>query len=130
MRSLEINFGAGAGRIWSTLEGKEFLEEKRILETAKLEESDFYAGVGWLARENKIFREGRDVYKLGETNLMSEIGDIAGRVWRIMDIWGEVNVPTIGRLADLNENEVYAALGWLAREDKISVNEKQMYDLK
>ena len=130
VRSSTDKFEIGAGKIWAALEGQKCLEKDKILKTAQLNENEFYVGVGWLARENKIFEEDEVHYGLGFTNLTSKIGTNAGRVWRVMDIWGEVSISTIGRLADMSEKEAYAAIGWLAKENKIFINEKQMYNLK
>ena len=58
-------------------------------------------------------------YELGETNLTPKIGKDAGKVWRVLDTWGEVDVSSISRLARLEENDVFSAIGWLAREGKI-----------
>ena len=130
MRSSAVKFEMVAGKIWATLEGKGCLKKDKILKASQLNESEFYAGMGWLARENKIFEENEFHYGLGPTNLTSKIGINAGRVWKVMDIWGEVNISTIGRLADMGEKEIYSALGWLAKEDKIYIGEKQTYNLK
>ena len=130
VRSSTVKFEIGAGKIWAALEGQRCLEKDKILKAAQLNENDFYSALGWLARENKIFEEDEAHYGLGTTNLTSKIGNNAGRVWRVMDIWGEVNISTIGRLADMSEKEAYSALGWLAKEDKIYISEKQMYNLK
>ena len=130
VRSSTVKFEIGAGKIWAALEGQRCLEKDKILKAAQLNENEFYVGIGWLARENKIFEEDEGHYGLGTTNLTSKIGIDAGRVWRVMDIWGEVNISTIGRLADMSEKEAYAALGWLAKENKIYISEKQMYNLK
>ena len=130
VRSSAVKFEVGAGKIWVALEGQRCLEKDEILKAAQLNENEFYAGIGWLARENKIFEEDEIYYGPGTTNLTSEIGTNAGRVWRVMDIWGEVNISTIGRLADMSEKEAYAALGWLAKENKIYISERQMYNLK
>jgi len=130
VRSSAVKFELGAGKIWAVLEEQGRLEKDKILKAAKLNENEFYAGIGWLARENKIFEEDEVHYGLGTTNLTSKIGINAGIVWKVMDIWGEVNISTIGRLADMSEKEIYSALGWLARENKIYISEKQMYNLK
>ena len=130
VRSSTVNFEIGAEKIWAALEGQRCLEKNKILKTTQLNENEFYAGIGWLARENKIFEEDEVHYGLGATNLTSEIGTNAGRVWRVMDIWGEVNISTIRQLADMGEKEACSALGWLAKEGKIYINKKQMYNLK
>ena len=123
-------FGESAGKIWQALNQRSPLKKEDILKITKLSESDFHAGVGWLARENKISKDAGGFYKLDATNLSPNIGSTAGRVWKIMDIWGNVEFPMITRLADVDVEEAYSALGWLAREDKIKINEKEKYDLK
>lgn len=60
--------GRNAGRIWETLRSQGPLSETKLMSLTKLKEHEFYTAVGWLARENKICKEG-NVYKLGETNL-------------------------------------------------------------
>ena len=123
-------FGENAGKIWSALNEKGQLRKKDLLEITQLKDSDFYTGVGWLARENKISKDDKGWYKLDNTNLASTIGSNAGRIWKIMDIWEGVEIPTIKKLANIDVREVYSALGWLAKENKINVDEKQRYTLK
>jgi hypothetical protein len=71
-----------------------------------------------------------DCFKLGSTNLTGLVGSQAGRVWRILDIWGEADFVSIRRLSDLSESEVFRALGWLAREGKILVTEDGRFCLR
>lgn len=130
MVNITTKFGESAGMIWITLNEKGPLKKEEIQDITHLNKEDLHAGLGWLARENKIFKENNNSYKLDNTNLESEIGSKAGRLWRIMDIWGEVDFDTIKRLSDLDEEQVHLALGWLAREDKICIDEKQKYSLK
>ena len=49
----------------------------------------------------------------------NQIGEIAGRIWEILNNKGKVTIQQIPKL--LNENSIlsYQAIGWLAREDKI-----------
>ena len=130
MRDLTVNFGKNAGRLWTILNEKGSLEKSKLLKITKLENRDFCSAVGWLARENKILKEGEQ-YKLGNTNLNPEIGTNAGKLWEIMNHWGEVDVSSIKRLASIDENDIYSALGWLAREDKICSHGKpEKYSLK
>lgn len=119
MRDLTNNFGDNAGKVWYALKDGEPFKKEAILENTKLDESNFYSAIGWLARENKIKEEFEDYYKLDVSNLTYKIGTNAGKVWKVMDIWGDVDVHTIKRLAKIEESEVYSALGWLARENKI-----------
>ena len=130
MVNITTKFGDSAGMIWITLNEKGPLKKEEIQDITHLNKENLHAGLGWLARENKIFKENNNSYKLDNTNLESEIGSKAGRLWRIMDIWGEVDFDTIKRLSDLDEEQIHLALGWLAREDKICIDEKQKYSLK
>ena len=130
MRDLTTKFGENAGKIWSVLNEEGCLKKKKLLKITQLNDDDFFTGVGWLAKENKISKEDKDCFKLDVSNLDSEIGAHAGRVWKILDIWGDADFTTIKRLSDLDDNEVHSAIGWLSREDKICVDEKQRYNLK
>ncbi|MCQ2083510.1 MAG: winged helix-turn-helix domain-containing protein [Bacteroidaceae bacterium] len=46
--------GEFAGAIWHALEGKNALSMKEIKKAAKLKNDEFYLGMGWLLREDKI----------------------------------------------------------------------------
>lgn len=48
-----------------------------------------------------------------------DIGQNAGRVWRLVNERGEVTPTTIARELGLKGSEVDRAIGWLAREDKL-----------
>ncbi len=130
MRNILEKFGNSAGQIWSVLNEKGSLKKDELLRETSLNESDFYAAVGWLARENKISFYDKEYFKLGETNLEAEIGEDAGRVWNILDIWDEIDFESMKTLSNLDDNQVYSALGWLAREDKIKINDKNYFTLK
>ena len=130
MKDITTKFGENAGKIWSTLSEKGCAHKEEIISTTKLDETDFHTGVGWLARENKISRQDENCFKLDNSNLDTEIGANAGKVWKILDIWGDVDIQTIKRLSDLDDIKVHAALGWLAREDKIEVDDKYRFNLK
>lgn len=130
VRTIKIKFGDNAGKIWNALNEKGTLEKRELLGAAKINDKDFHIGLGWLAREDKIFKENDGYYRLGNTNLDREIGAVAGTLWKIMDIWGEADISTMRRLAGTDEKEIYSALGWLAREDKICENGEQIYSLK
>ncbi len=54
------------------------------------------------------------------------IGTWAGLVWtRLNEAKGSLNIRELRRVTKLREKEVYAAVGWLAREGKINVNENE-----
>lgn len=130
VRDNSKKFGESAGKIWLTLNEKGCLHKEEIIQTTQIKESDFHTGIGWLARENKISRENENCFKLDSTNLETEIGSCAGKIWKIMDIWGDVDFETIKRLSDLDEIQINTAIGWLAREDKIILNEKNRFNIK
>ena len=111
-------FGRNAGELWKALNTHGPLPETKLMENARLQEDEFYVAIGWLARENKVCKTG-PLYKLGETNLTNKVGADAGKVWKVLETRGKVDVLDIANITQLDEREVYSALGWLARENKI-----------
>jgi len=111
-------FGEQAGTVWRTLYEKGSLSESEILSFTQLTDLQLHAAIGWLARENKIRKEN-NAYLLGETNLIPTIGKDAGKIWRTLEIWGEVDAQSLSRLSRIVEQDVFTAVGWLAREGKV-----------
>jgi len=120
MKTILEEFGLNAGKVWHTLNIWGPLKEETLQKTTRLKEENLSAAVGWLARENKIVKDG-PTYKLGTTNLTTYIGTNAGKVWNTLQTRGECDVTTIVKLTQITEADCYSALGWLAREDKIAV---------
>ena len=118
MSTMINSCGIHAGKIWNVLQNSGASTEKKVLKKSGLTQQEFYCGIGWLARENKI-RVEQEQYQLGETNLEEDIGKNAGKIWLALDIWGEVDFLSLKRLAQVKETDVLSAVGWLAREDKI-----------
>ncbi len=54
----------------------------------------------------------------------TRIGLNAGKVWRILNEKGELSMFGLCRELGLTFEEVAVAIGWLARENKISFREK------
>lgn len=52
-----------------------------------------------------------------------KIGTWAGAVWTVLNENGALTVKEIKKVTKLREKDVYAALGWLAREDKVKFEE-------
>ncbi len=129
MRNFIEKFSRNAGKIWVALNEHGELSETELMKNTGLTENDFYAAVGWLARENKICKYGT-LYMLGETNLTGEIGIGAGKMWKALETWGEIDISAITRLAEIEERDAYSALGWLAREDKIQTKERKTKELQ
>jgi len=111
--------GNNAGKIWRVLDKEGPQVRTKLMEKTSLTEGEFYGAVGWLARENKIRKEKR-TYMLGETNLTEKIGGDAGKVWRVLCTRKALDVSAIARLSNLSKYDCYSALGWLAREGKIT----------
>lgn len=50
------------------------------------------------------------------------IGTNAGTVWVALNAADALGIKQLKKITKLKEKEVYAALGWLAREGKININ--------
>jgi hypothetical protein len=125
-------YGKIAGRIWRTLDKYGPITERNLFRKIRLNKNDLYAGIGWLARENKISKDG-SYYKLSETNLTEKIGVDACKIWDTLNNYRDINVSSIAKISQLNTEDACTALGWLAREDKITINyenKETRYNLK
>jgi hypothetical protein len=119
MNAIIDELGSNAGKLWRTLYSNgTSLTQTKLQKNTDLSEESFFKAVGWLARENKINKIGV-VYRLGETNLTSVIGSNAGKIWHFLDAQKEADVTTIMQRTKIDEQNVHAAIGWLARENKI-----------
>ncbi|MCM1110604.1 MAG: winged helix-turn-helix domain-containing protein [Clostridium sp.] len=47
------------------------------------------------------------------------IGTWAGAVWNVLNENGALTIKQIKKETKLREKDIYAALGWLSREDKV-----------
>jgi Winged helix-turn-helix domain (DUF2582) len=137
MKNIIDEYGRNAGKIWETLNTNGSLPQTKLIRNTKLKNEEFHSAVGWLARENKINKQNmiqNPTYSLGETNLTTKIGEDAGKVWKTLSTLGENDVSAIAKNAQIEPDEVHAALGWLAREDKIDIklgkNQKIIFTLK
>ncbi len=55
---------------------------------------------------------------------MADIGLAAGDVWRCLAEHGPASADVVKRRTKLGSNVFYAAVGWLAREDKLTIREE------
>jgi hypothetical protein len=55
--------------------------------------------------------------------MKEKIGTNAGIIWADLDAEGKKTLKDIKKATKLTEKDMYAALGWLAREGKIAFNE-------
>jgi len=132
MRETINSFGRNAGKIWTALNTHGPLNQSSLIKNTKLSLNDFYAALGWLARENKISKD-KLFYKLGETNLTNKIGEDAGKIWRLLESQGEFDISSIAKFTQIKTHDAYTALGWLAREEKIQTtheNKQLKFKLK
>ena len=121
MSTMTEEFGQNAGKVWQALNENGPLSEIKLINNTFLNEHQLSAAVGWLARENKICRNGT-VYKIGGTNLEGKIGFDAGKIWTVLSQQQtDVDISSLARLTRIDVKDVYAAIGWLARENKIDV---------
>lgn len=51
-----------------------------------------------------------------------KIGMYAGSVWVALSTADALGVKQLKKMTKLKDKEVYAALGWLAREGKVNIN--------
>jgi len=52
----------------------------------------------------------------------NRIGQNAGIIWQELDSNGEMSVSELIKSTKLDKNNFYLALGWLARENKVFLN--------
>ena len=55
---------------------------------------------------------------------VDQIGETAGLVWRYLQSKGSQKMTTLVKEIDAPRDTVMQALGWLAREDKICIDEE------
>lgn len=60
-----------------------------------------------------------------ETTVESIFGVNAGIVWKALNEKGPCTIADLARTTSLSREEVYGALGWLGREDKISAKMRE-----
>jgi hypothetical protein len=112
-------FGLNAGRVWTALTICGPLTEEELMEETSLRKNELSAAIGWLSRENKISKDG-DVFKLEKTNMTVQIGSNAGKVWQLLaNMDKDVNTNYISKMLEIDMDDTFSALGWLAREGKI-----------
>lgn len=56
--------------------------------------------------------------------MIEKFGIDAGKVWTLLDDTGRQNIKDVKKTTKLTEKDLYAALGWLAREGKITLEEE------
>lgn len=54
-------------------------------------------------------------------NFNLEIGNLAGNIWKYLDEFGSVSTFRLKMVMATNNANIYLALGWLLRENKIKI---------
>jgi len=57
--------------------------------------------------------------------MKEKIGNDAGLVWKVLDAEGTKSLKELKKATKLNDKEVYAAIGWLAREEKLVFHQEE-----
>ncbi|MEM9410557.1 MAG: winged helix-turn-helix domain-containing protein [Planctomycetota bacterium] len=58
------------------------------------------------------------------SNLIEEIGVVAGRIWNCLSENGGMSVAKLVKHLELPRDQVLQGVGWLAREDKVIIEKK------
>jgi len=51
--------------------------------------------------------------------MKEKIGNDAGLIWKMLDAQGIKSLKELKKAAKFTDKEIYAAIGWLAREEKL-----------
>jgi len=57
-------------------------------------------------------------------NYVQQIGETAGDVWNTLSSHGPISLTRLVKLVGAPRDTVMQSLGWLAREDKIAIEEE------
>jgi predicted transcriptional regulator len=56
-------------------------------------------------------------------NCISQIGETAGDIWHLLDTKGSLPITKLVKEVNAPRDTIMQALGWLAREEKINIEE-------
>jgi hypothetical protein len=121
-------FGRNAGKVWKVLNDNNLLTDFKLMDLTSLREYELYIAIGWLAKENKIRKDG-EYFRLDNSNLTNQIGKNAGIIWRFLYKEGDINIHDLLFTLKIDEKEIYSAIGWLAKENKIKIK-KDIYKIQ
>ena len=54
---------------------------------------------------------------------LGQIGEVAGQIWHTLDEQGPLSISKLVKAVDAPRDTVMQAIGWLAREDKVEIDE-------
>jgi hypothetical protein len=58
------------------------------------------------------------------SSCVSEIGEVAGLIWKVLSDGGPMTMAKLVKGVGEPRDSVMQALGWLAREDKVNIEEE------
>ena len=56
--------------------------------------------------------------------MANTIGAAAGKIWKFLNKNGPTSISKIATETGINKNDIQRAIGWLAREEKITIEQK------
>ncbi|MDL2223004.1 winged helix-turn-helix domain-containing protein [Bacteroidales bacterium OttesenSCG-928-M11] len=57
--------------------------------------------------------------------MKEKIGNDAGRIWNLLNESDAKSVKELKKALKMNDKEIYAAIGWLSREEKLECEKKE-----
>ena len=102
-------FGRNAGKVWNVLSDNNKLTENELIELTSLREYELYIAIGWLAKEDKIKKEG-DYFKLEKTNLIEHTGKNAGILWNFLSKEGNIDINRLLNKLKIDEKDIFSAI--------------------
>ncbi len=61
---------------------------------------------------------------LEAVSTVQQIGETAGQLWTLLDDEGPMKLSQLVKQTDVPRDMVMQAIGWLAREEKIAIDER------
>jgi len=120
----EKTIGTNAGKVWHVLHDNEKTTRYQLMNETGLEGSEVDAALGWLARENKVCRDG-EFFSLGETNMEHTIGLNAEILFNVLRTV-PYSLSVLHEVTDLNTIEIHQAIGWLSRDGDVNLTSEPM----
>ena len=62
---------------------------------------------------------------VSSSTVIEQIGDTAGVVWHLLDSRGPLAITELVKQVDAPRDAVMQAIGWLAREEKLTIDEER-----
>lgn len=59
-----------------------------------------------------------------DTCCVQQIGETAGEIWKVLSLKGPLSLAKLAKEVDAPRDMIMQGVGWLAREDKINIDEE------